>query len=223
VLRRRYLLGWVALLALAVTASAGTLVLVRVVIGGGPLVNALSQGEVRARYAAALEPVRATTSSASSSATVSAAPSSAGSTHTSASPSAPQRHGSPAATTHQGGSSTGSGSGPQGGSTSSTPGHPTQPPPPASTTKLLTSPGGSVVARCQGSGGSATVYLVSWSPAQGYSVNDVQRGPGHEAQIEFESGSQSVSVQFHCSASGPVQQVETDGGGGDDGGEWSDG
>jgi hypothetical protein len=213
VLGRRYLLGWVALLALAVTASAGTLVLVRAVIGGGPLVNALSQGEVSARYAAALEP----TSSAAASAT----PSSTGSTHTSARPPATPSHGSPAAPQHQGAASSGSGpsSRPHGGSTSSSSSHPTQPPPPPSTTKLLTSPGGSVVARCQGSGGSATVYLVSWSPAQGYSVNDVQRGPGHEAQIEFESGSQSVSVQYHCSTSGPVQQVETDDGGGDDGGE----
>lgn len=101
------------------------------------------------------------------------------------------------------------------------------PPPPlpsgssGSITKLLTSQGGSVLAQCSTSGGQGTVYLVSWSPAQGYSIDHAQRGPSVEAEIEWGSGEISVSVQIHCTQSGPVQAIQTDtswggGGGGDD-------
>lgn len=90
-------------------------------------------------------------------------------------------------------------------------------------TRVLASTGGSVVVRCTTSAGhAAEVYLVSWTPAQGYSVDHAQRGPGAEAEIEFESDRGSVSVHYHCGSTGPVQEVETgdgwggDGGGGDD-------
>jgi hypothetical protein len=49
---------------------------------------------------------------------------------------------------------------------------------------------------------------VSWSPAQGYGVDEVQRGPGQEAEISFGSDSRSVTVQVRCAAGGPVEQVE---------------
>jgi hypothetical protein len=80
-----------------------------------------------------------------------------------------------------------------------------------------------VVAQCTGSRGASQVYLVSWSPAQGYTVAQVQRGPSEEAEIEFASSSTSVSVNIHCTSSGPVQTVESGdswapGGGGSGGG-----
>jgi hypothetical protein len=63
------------------------------------------------------------------------------------------------------------------------------------------------------------VYLVSWSPAQGYRVDHVQRGPGEEAEIEFESDRSSVSVGYRCTSSGPVQQVDGADSSGYDGGD----
>jgi hypothetical protein len=62
---------------------------------------------------------------------------------------------------------------------------------------------------------------VSWSPAQGFSAHSVQRGPGEEAEIEFESDRQSYTVHVRCQGGVPVQQVESGdrsggGGGGDD-------
>jgi hypothetical protein len=88
--------------------------------------------------------------------------------------------------------------------------HPSPAPTPSATssptTALLTSPGGSVVAQCSGTGGR-TVYLVSWSPAQGFRVNGVQRGPGEEAEIEFQSDRQSYSVNVQCENGTPVQSV----------------
>jgi hypothetical protein len=70
--------------------------------------------------------------------------------------------------------------------------------------------GGSVVAQCSGSG-YRTVYLVSWSPAQGYRVTDVRRGPGQEAEIEFEGDRVSSSMTVLCRNGYPVM-----GYGGDD-------
>src|SRR5689334_24558233 len=52
-----------------------------------------------------------------------------------------------------------------------------------STQRLYSSTGGTVVARC--SGGNA--YLVSWSPAQGYEVGRVRRGPAPTATVGFRS------------------------------------
>jgi hypothetical protein len=59
------------------------------------------------------------------------------------------------------------------------------------------------VARCTG----PSVYLVSWSPALGFSVRDVQRGPGPEAELEFESGRSSATVHVACVQGAPVQRV----------------
>ena len=81
-------------------------------------------------------------------------------------------------------------------------------------TAVLSSVGGSVVARCSAASESATVYLVSWSPAQGYSVDEVRRGPAQEAEITFSSKAKQVNVTIHCSSSGPVEEVENEAGDG---------
>jgi serine/threonine-protein kinase len=84
----------------------------------------------------------------------------------------------------------------------------------APTGTLLSSPGGSVVAACYPAG----AYLISWSPQSGYTADDVLRGPAATAQLQFESGSQGVSMVVTCTGSVPSASVTTagndDGGGG---------
>ena len=190
-------------MAATAAVSAGTVVVVRQAIGGGDLVNSLSQSQVRAQYDAAGRPTPAPLTPSSIAPTVQP--------HSTSAATPPTTHAP--AHTHTGGSSSSSSSSSTGHHSSpSTPSSP--PPPPATVTRVLTSQAGSVVVRCT----SGTVYLVSWSPAQGYQVDDVRRGPDHEAEIDFEGGGHSVSVTYGCSTSGPVQHVSSDdGGGGDDG------
>jgi hypothetical protein len=54
----------------------------------------------------------------------------------------------------------------------------------SSPSRLLASDGGTVVASCDG----ALVTLLSWSPAQGYRVVKVERGPAKIAEIRFSDG-----------------------------------
>jgi hypothetical protein len=84
----------------------------------------------------------------------------------------------------------------------------------APTGTLLSSPGGSVVAACYPAG----AYLLSWSPQSGYATDNVLRGPAATAQVQFETGSQEVSMVVSCAGSVPSASVTTeandDGGGG---------
>jgi hypothetical protein len=214
----RRVLGWGLVPTLAVGASAGTLVLIRAAIGDGTgtLADSMSQAQVRAAYAGAVKatPLPRTPAPAPPSGpTASVSPSATESgTH---GPSTPVPTGHPTAVPR----ASGPASHPSAHSPSPSSSRSTSPPP-ATVTRVLTSSGGSVVVRCTG----ATVYLVSWSPAQGYRVNDVHRGPGEEAEIDFESDRSSVSVGYHCTSSGPVQQVEGgDSSGYDGGGSGHDG
>jgi hypothetical protein len=95
-----------------------------------------------------------------------------------------------------------------GRSVSPSPGPPSPvPSPPAAT--LLTSAGGSVLASCGPSG----AYLVSWSPQQGYTSDDVVRGPAPVAVAVFLSGRQGVRMAVSCPGSRPALSVRrvTDG------------
>jgi len=80
---------------------------------------------------------------------------------------------------------------------------------------LLTSSGGSVVAAC----GSSGVYLLSWSPQQGYLAEDVIRGPAPLARVTFLAGQSGVSMSVSCNASTPSATITTarsdDGGSGE--------
>lgn len=64
---------------------------------------------------------------------------------------------------------------------------------------VLTSRGGTVVADC----GSSGAYLVSWSPQQGYEVDNVVRGPAATAQVSFGSAAGSVTMVVTCQAGVP--------------------
>jgi serine/threonine-protein kinase len=74
---------------------------------------------------------------------------------------------------------------------------------------VLSSQGGTVVAECQ----SAGVYLVSWTPAQGYEVDHVTRGPAATAQVTFDSTANSVTMAVTCPARVPTASTTVDGGG----------
>ena len=73
----------------------------------------------------------------------------------------------------------------------------TAPPP---VPRTLTSKGGSVIAVCT----SAGAYLSSWSPAQGYQVADVHRGPSNVAGVEFQQGLTQVELRVVCQSGVPV-------------------
>jgi hypothetical protein len=84
---------------------------------------------------------------------------------------------------------------------------------------VLTSAGGTVVADCRPAG----AYLVSWSPAPGYEIGLVARGPASIAHVAFSSAANSVTMMVSCSTGVPtVSSVNNPGsgtgGGGTDGG-----
>nr|WP_152992393.1 hypothetical protein [Nonomuraea pusilla] len=66
---------------------------------------------------------------------------------------------------------------------------------------LVRSPGGTVVASCEGD----LVTLRSWSPAQGYSVDGVEPGPTRQARVEFEPDEgHDVELRITCVAGRPL-------------------
>jgi hypothetical protein len=68
--------------------------------------------------------------------------------------------------------------------------------------ELIRTPGGTVIASCSG----GLVTLRSWSPAQGYSVDGVEPGPGREAELEFEAGEgEDVELKLGCSGDHPIR------------------
>ncbi|GGP80226.1 hypothetical protein [Streptosporangium pseudovulgare] len=82
---------------------------------------------------------------------------------------------------------------------------PTAAGPPPGRSRLIATAGGNVIARCDG----GMVTLRSWSPAQGFHVDKVDRGPDRRARVEFESESGEVKVEVRCSASGtPVHTLD---------------
>ncbi|MBB5778450.1 hypothetical protein [Nonomuraea jabiensis] len=67
--------------------------------------------------------------------------------------------------------------------------------------KLLRTPGGTVIASCEGD----LVTLRSWSPAQNYSVDHVEPGPARRAKVEFEpEEGVDVELEIACSDGLPV-------------------
>jgi hypothetical protein len=77
----------------------------------------------------------------------------------------------------------------------------------------VSSSAGTVVASCS----NGTVTLLTWSPALGYRVNEVHRGPSREAQITFSNDSHGdVTMVITCGSDGrPHATVEPDTGSGD--------
>lgn len=68
---------------------------------------------------------------------------------------------------------------------------------------LLTSADGSVLASCQ-SGGA---YLVYWSPDQGFTARNVNRGPAATASVTFSNQAGGVVMHVFCSSGTPVAHV----------------
>ncbi|MFG1893384.1 septum formation initiator [Micromonospora zamorensis] len=60
--------------------------------------------------------------------------------------------------------------------------------------------GGTAVAEC-GAGG---VRLVSWAPAQGYRVRDVDRGPDDDVEVTFQGPTREYELKVRCIGSEPV-------------------
>ncbi len=76
--------------------------------------------------------------------------------------------------------------------------------------RSLSSPGGTVIARCEGD----LAYLMSWSPAQGWSVDEQQRGPASSTMIQFEGDTDrnddlEVTLTVTCRSGSPVSAVAT--------------
>jgi hypothetical protein len=71
------------------------------------------------------------------------------------------------------------------------------------TEQVVSSAGGTAIVRCLDSG----AYLVSWSPAQGYSADDVHRGPAPEVLVRFESETRADVVTARCAAGVPQPSI----------------
>lgn len=71
---------------------------------------------------------------------------------------------------------------------------------------VFTSKGGEVLASCQAAG----AYLLSWTPLQGFHVDDVLRGPAAAARVTFESTAVDMTMMVTCSAGVPSARTSTD-------------
>jgi hypothetical protein len=60
--------------------------------------------------------------------------------------------------------------------------------------RSLSGPGGSVVAVCVG----GQAFLRTWTPAQGYGVERVERGPYEHADVRFEGSAGRSEVRVRC-------------------------
>ncbi|MEV0822711.1 hypothetical protein [Nonomuraea rubra] len=70
--------------------------------------------------------------------------------------------------------------------------------------RLIRSAGGTVIASCDGD----LVTLRSWSPAQDYSVDEVEPGPAREAKVEFEPDEgEELELKITCAGGVPVSRT----------------
>lgn len=85
---------------------------------------------------------------------------------------------------------------------------PADPPadPPAGEQLVTNTAGGTVVSECN----DGLVTLLSYSPAQGFAVDQADAGPTDHASVRFEGGEARVDVDVRCEGNTPVAEVETD-------------
>ncbi|MDQ8706628.1 hypothetical protein RCO28_29755 [Streptomyces sp. LHD-70] len=76
-------------------------------------------------------------------------------------------------------------------------------PPPRRSTLRFT--GGTATAECRPDG---TVYLTSWSPADGYHVEEYARGPARSARLELEPSAEDASDTSDASDAEDTDDVE---------------
>lgn len=69
--------------------------------------------------------------------------------------------------------------------------------------RLVTSPGGTAIARCTPDG----AYLVSWSPEPGYRIDNVNRGPASRVSVRFGAGENRVILSVTCVGGIPQSHV----------------
>ena len=70
----------------------------------------------------------------------------------------------------------------------------------------LSTPGGTIVAQCEGN----LVTLLSWSPAQGYRTDDVYRGPASTAAIRFKTEVNEIEVSVTCRNGQPQASAQSE-------------
>ncbi|MGS2616496.1 septum formation initiator [Micromonospora sp. LZ34] len=75
---------------------------------------------------------------------------------------------------------------------------------PAVGRRMFTTAGGTATAEC-GPGG---VWLVSWAPAQGYRVGEVDRGPDDDVEVTFEGPAGEYELKVRCVGREPVAASE---------------
>jgi hypothetical protein len=61
------------------------------------------------------------------------------------------------------------------------------------------------MASCQ----SGLAYLQSWTPTQGYTADDVIRGPAATASIGFQQGTSEYKISVTCNGLNPVGTVSS--------------
>ncbi|GAA3450479.1 hypothetical protein GCM10018962_23120 [Dactylosporangium matsuzakiense] len=83
------------------------------------------------------------------------------------------------------------------------PGAPTPSPSPDSP-RILRTPGGNVVAGCDGS----SVRVRYLSPATGFHIVSADRAPGPQSRAVFRSDTREVRVLVRCTGDGPHADVE---------------
>ncbi|MER7280132.1 hypothetical protein ABT369_37410 [Dactylosporangium sp. NPDC000244] len=71
--------------------------------------------------------------------------------------------------------------------------------------RILRSPGGNVVASCDGS----KVLVRYLSPAAGFHIVSADRAPGPQSRVTFKSDAHEVRVLVHCAGDGPHADIET--------------
>lgn len=194
-----YLLAWVATTAAATLVGLGAVGFVRAASGGEVVARPLSQEQV----SAALAQTATDAPSAPAVTTASSAPRAPRATPAPTPVSSPPR-----ATASRSPSSTPRATASRTSAPAPTPRATRSPAPTtaAAVRAAFSSAGGSVVAECRGS----TAYLVSWSPADGYVVDEVERGPDDHVKVRFAAGEQRVTIEVRCSGGRPVAQVESE-------------
>jgi hypothetical protein len=77
---------------------------------------------------------------------------------------------------------------------------------PSAGRRLVTSVGGTVLVECRGQ----DVALISWTPAQGYRVDQVDGETGSDVEVRFEGEDGEVRVKVRCADGQPVAEIEKD-------------
>ncbi|MEU8198183.1 hypothetical protein AB0C10_30835 [Microbispora amethystogenes] len=78
---------------------------------------------------------------------------------------------------------------------------------PAAARKLISTGAGSVIARCDG----GLARLQSWTPAQGFRVDDVDPGPDDRARVRFESDEGKLEIEVRCPGGVPTPRISRHG------------